>query len=103
MTRANLAAYSISDTLGVPAPEMTFPHNVLQIRHGRSGFTYTYDCVRALRAVAGVHSETAIEGLVVRPEAEMSQCAHSGDRKNQKAGIRGAIKVAYAKEWGKKR
>ncbi|PVF96465.1 TIP41-domain-containing protein [Serendipita vermifera] len=37
--------------LGIPLPEMTFGHNVIQLKHQKSGWTYRFDTVHALQMV----------------------------------------------------
>ncbi|KAK0556777.1 Tap42 interacting protein [Tilletia horrida] len=95
---------TISSELGIPPPEMLFPSNSLVITHANSGFTYTFDAVRALSSVHGVHSARSHEGMDLREEYERGLTSYTaaGKRLGSKPKSKG-IKVSYAQEWGKGR
>ncbi|PWZ03312.1 hypothetical protein BCV70DRAFT_197535 [Testicularia cyperi] len=98
---------ALSDVLGIPPPEMAFPHNCLTLVHHASGFRLCFDAVRTLRSVDGVDPKNWLPGIDCRDTAWAD-----GKPKASGAGIhsekpkprnKSSIKVAYAKEWGKSR
>ncbi|CAD6898011.1 unnamed protein product [Tilletia controversa] len=101
---------SISSDFNIPPPEMLFPDNSLVIAHPQSGFSYTFDAVRALSSVHGVAPQHGLVGLDLREDYERAAAAaaatsgagaHSS-KLGSKPKSKG-IKVAYAQEWGKSR
>ncbi|KAJ1019477.1 hypothetical protein NDA16_004594 [Ustilago loliicola] len=94
---------ALSDLLGIPPPEMAFPHNSLVLQHAASGFSLCFDAVRTLRSIEGVQSANRLYGIDCRESPSTSK-GSSGLGAKPKARVGGgSIKVAYAKEWGKSR
>ncbi|KAN0061062.1 Tap42 interacting protein [Thecaphora frezii] len=104
---------ALSDLLGIPPPEMAFPHNSLVLHHAASGFRLCFDAVRALQSVEGVKHANALHGIDCRdsgPPASSSaatagkarKSARMGEKPKGRGNFKG-IKVSYANEWGKKR
>ncbi|SPO21563.1 related to TIP41 - negatively regulates the TOR signaling pathway [Ustilago trichophora] len=98
---------ALSDILGIPPPEMAFPHNSLVLHHAESGFSLCFDAVRTLRSIDGVKSENRLYGVDCRDTPSASgKATKSGGSvpgAKPKAKKSASIKVAYAKEWGKSR
>ncbi|EPQ28384.1 uncharacterized protein PFL1_04211 [Pseudozyma flocculosa PF-1] len=106
---------ALSDLLGIPPPEMAFPHNSLVLHHAASGFRLCFDAVRALQSVDGVKEDNALEGIDCSESSSSSipgpgtgkkrGAARMGEKPTGKGKLRsgGGIKVSYADEWGKKR
>ncbi|SPO22371.1 related to TIP41 - negatively regulates the TOR signaling pathway [Ustilago trichophora] len=98
---------ALSDILGIPPPEMAFPHNSLVLHHAESGFSLCFDAVRTLRSIDGVKSENRLYGVDCRDAPSASgKATKSGGSvpgAKPKAKQSASIKVAYAKEWGKSR
>ncbi|KAK0523189.1 Tap42 interacting protein [Tilletia horrida] len=92
---------TFSSDYAIPPPEMLFPANTLVIAHPASGFSYTYDAVRALSTIYGVAQAKVRTGLDLREPYERSAAASSA-KLGSKPKSKG-IKVAYAQEWGKSR
>ena len=78
----------MTDLLGIPLPEMVFPHNSLTLHHEATNATYSFDALSALYSVHGV------------PD---SQSKGKGKALNPRATQPGMLKVSHAKEWGKSR
>lgn len=93
---------ALADILGIPPPEMAFPHNSLVLQHHASGFNLCFDAVRTLRSVEGVNSEHRLYGIDCREEGGRVGRGGGLGAKPKGKGAAG-IKVAYAKEWGKSR
>ncbi|CBQ70721.1 related to TIP41-negatively regulates the TOR signaling pathway [Sporisorium reilianum SRZ2] len=91
---------ALGDILGIPPPEMAFPHNSLVLQHAASGFSLCFDAVRTLRSVEGVIAANRLYGIDCRDSPSAS--GKSGGL-GAKPKAKGSIKVAYAKEWGKSR
>ncbi|KAE8234706.1 hypothetical protein CF326_g243 [Tilletia indica] len=97
---------SISSDFTIPPPEMLFPSNSLIIAHPHSGFSYTFDAVRALSSVHGVAAQHSRVGLDLREEYERAAAPTAAGVQLSKLGSKPkskGIKVAYAQEWGKSR
>lgn len=94
---------AFSEILGIPPPEMAFPHNSLVLQHADSGFSLCFDAVRTLRSVEGVRSANRLYGIDCRESPSSSKGASGLGAKPKRAAGGGSIKVAYAKEWGKSR
>ncbi|SNX82696.1 related to TIP41 - negatively regulates the TOR signaling pathway [Melanopsichium pennsylvanicum] len=93
---------ALSDVLGIPPPEMAFPHNSLVLQHTKSGFNLCFDAVRTLRSVDGVQSANRLYGIDCRDvPTKRGKSSVPGAKPKGKGG--NGIKVAYAKEWGKSR
>ena len=92
---------ALSDLLGIPPPEMAFPHNSLVLSHPQSGFHLCFDAVRALQSVYGVKAENKLEGVDCDRSDKPRRATKMGDKPTARG--KAAIKVAYADEWGKKR
>lgn len=96
---------ALSDLLGIPPPEMAFPHNSLVLLHADSGFSLCFDAVRTLRSIDGVRSADRLHGIDCRDASASSSrpTKSSVPGAKPKAKTSSSIKVAYAKEWGKSR
>lgn len=92
---------ALADLLGIPPPEMAFPHNSLVLQHTESGFSLCFDAVRTLRSVEGVQSANRLYGVDCRDTPTNGKSSVPGAK--PKAKTASSIKVAYAKEWGKSR
>ena len=55
---------ALSEILGIPPPEMAFPHNSLVLQHADSGFSLCFDAVRTLRSIDGVQAGRSPLGCV---------------------------------------
>lgn len=103
---------TLSESWGIPLPEMPFDKNSLVIVHEQSGWQYVFDGMRALQSVEGV------DEAVHRPGVEMGREGMEPDASSSRAsGTAGKtrrhglgekpkskrVKVSYANEWGKKR
>ena len=78
----------LSDALGVPPPEMVFPHNSLTLRHSGTGSCYSFDAETALKTISGAASEATEKGKCLNPAFEATANPEY-------------LKVSHAKEWGK--
>ncbi|TKY89187.1 hypothetical protein EX895_001718 [Sporisorium graminicola] len=96
---------ALGDILGIPPPEMAFPHNSLVLQHADSGFSLCFDAVRTLRSVEGVQNANRLHGIDCRDAAAASSGSGKASGLGAKPKAKGSssIKVAYAKEWGKSR
>ncbi|CDR99225.1 hypothetical protein, partial [Sporisorium scitamineum] len=94
---------ALGDILGIPPPEMAFPHNSLVLQHADSGFSLCFDAVRTLRSVEGVQAANRLHGIDCRDTPASSSGKSGGLGAKPKAKSSSSIKVAYAKEWGKSR
>lgn len=92
---------ALADLLGIPPPEMAFPHNSLVLQHPESGFSLCFDAVRTLRSVEGVQAAHRLHGVDCRETPTSGKGGRLGAKPKAKAAS--SIKVAYAKEWGKSR
>ncbi|CCU99161.1 unnamed protein product [Malassezia sympodialis ATCC 42132] len=90
---------ALSEKLDVPLPEMPFLHNALTLEHARSGFSYCFDAVRALRCIDGVRPEQQLTPIECEPAAQ----AVGPHARPHRTLSRSGIQVAYAKEWGQSR
>lgn len=79
---------NMADLLGIPLPEMVFPHNSLTLEHETTRTTYSFDALSALHSVHG---------------AQLSLSKGKGKALNPRATQPGMLKVSHAKEWGKSR
>ncbi|EST06113.1 TIP41-like protein [Kalmanozyma brasiliensis GHG001] len=93
---------ALADLLGIPPPEMAFPHNSLVLQHAASGFSLCFDAVRTLRSIEGVLAQNRLHGVDCREGGGSSGSGGLGAKPKGK-GTAAGIKVAYAKEWGKSR
>ncbi|GAC96935.1 type 2A phosphatase activator TIP41 [Pseudozyma hubeiensis SY62] len=93
---------ALAEVLGIPPPEMAFPHNSLVLQHAESGFNLCFDAVRTLRSVEGVRIANRLHGVDCR-DAPTGEGKSSVPGAKPKARTASSIKVAYAKEWGKSR
>ncbi|CCF54514.1 hypothetical protein NDA11_001065 [Ustilago hordei] len=94
---------ALSDLLGIPPPEMAFPHNSLVLQHSDSGFSLCLDAVRTLRSIEGVQPQNRLYGVDCRETPSTSKGSSGLGAKPKAKSSGGSIKVAYAKEWGKSR
>ena len=96
---------ALSEILGIPPPEMAFPHNSLVLQHADSGFSLCFDAVRTLRSIDGVQAANRLHGIDCRDQRTSSTkpSKSSVPGAKPKAKTSSSIKVAYAKEWGKSR
>ncbi|ETS62516.1 hypothetical protein PaG_03148 [Moesziomyces aphidis] len=94
---------ALSEVLGIPPPEMAFPHNSLVLQHAASGFSLCFDAVRALRSIDGVQSRNRLHGIDCRESAAAGKATRSSVPGAKPPKKSSSIKVAYAKEWGKSR
>ncbi|KDN45581.1 TIP41-domain-containing protein [Tilletiaria anomala UBC 951] len=80
----------MADLLGIPPPEMVFPHNSLTLHHEPTDTYYTLNATDALCSINGVHPKNKGKGKLRNPGAS-TELETS------------LLKVSYAKEWGKNR
>lgn len=79
---------TLEDRLGIPLPEMVFPHNRLVLTHIPSARKYVFDAEHALASVAGARGdEYAYLAKPVNPSARRDQL----------------LKVSHANAWGQGR
>lgn len=95
----------LSDSWGIPLPEMPFDKNKLVIKYDgkqgdkRQSWQYSFDGMSALQSVEGVSKSSALKGLELNQSASYNKgTTRFGEKPKQKR-----VQVSYANEWGKKR
>ncbi|PWN34182.1 TIP41-domain-containing protein, partial [Meira miltonrushii] len=91
----------LSDSWGIPLPEMPFDKNKLVIRYDgeQQSWQYSFDGMSALQSVEGVSESSALKGL----ELNQSASHHKGTTRFGEKPKKKRVQVSYANEWGKKR